>query len=301
MKAYAGTAQRIHVTATNEDFVNTPGATPDEVTLYDGAGSRVWKKVADPTIDAAKITTGTISSARLPEYVLSSTYFDGDGTTGDPVVPIINTTITDGSVVPATSNAVYDALDGKTMSDEAALALLGSTIKASPIGLNIEHLTTTAALADNLARFVVVKLSVPRTITGVRWLQGVQGSYTADGYNGVGLYSISGGTMTLVASSTNDGNIWKAASATMTNKDFATPYPAAAGVYVIAALYCQSAESTAPTIAAATALFSSNIQTWDFTNSVKLVGQLSGQTSLPSPQAMSGVTANFLRHGFFLY
>lgn len=110
MKTYSGQSSRIHVTATNEDFVNSPASTPDEVTIYDGAGTRVWKKVRDMSIAAGQITSGVISAARLPEFVLSSTYFSGAGTSGDPIVPIINTSPTDASVLPVTSNAVFDGL-----------------------------------------------------------------------------------------------------------------------------------------------------------------------------------------------
>lgn len=94
MKIYSGVSSRVHVTATNEDYVNCPACTPDEVTIYDGAGSRVWKLTPEPG-------------------VLSSTYFDGIGTVGDPIVPLIDAAPTDASVLPVTSNGVFDGLAGK--------------------------------------------------------------------------------------------------------------------------------------------------------------------------------------------
>lgn len=45
MKAYYGNATRIYVTSTNEDYVNCPSCTADELLVFDGVGSRNWKKV----------------------------------------------------------------------------------------------------------------------------------------------------------------------------------------------------------------------------------------------------------------
>jgi len=45
MKTYSGKAERIYVTSTNEDYVNCPTCTADEILVYDGAGSRNWKRI----------------------------------------------------------------------------------------------------------------------------------------------------------------------------------------------------------------------------------------------------------------
>jgi len=94
-----------------------------------------------------------------------------------------------------------------------------------------------------------------------------------------------------VASSTTDGNIWKATSNTFSNKAFSSQYIAAAGVYFIAILYSSSAQTTAPALAAIPSVVNSAVFVGDFTNSSALVGQASSITALPSPtQAMSGLT-----------
>lgn len=59
MKIYSGVSSRVHVTATNEDYVNCPSCTPDEVIIYDGAGTRVWRRVIDPMYFTSGIFTGT--------------------------------------------------------------------------------------------------------------------------------------------------------------------------------------------------------------------------------------------------
>jgi hypothetical protein len=142
-------------------------------------------------------------------------------------------------------------------------------------------------------RFDVVAVWLPNdaTITGVNWIQVTAGDYTPNNYNGVGLYTYSGGTLTLVASSTDDGNIWKGTAQTYLSKAFSSPYNAAAGLYFIGALYCRSAAVTPPAIMSCSGTTPSvAVITEDFTNSTKLTGTVNSLTALPATQAMSGVT-----------
>lgn len=172
-----------------------------------------------------------------------------------------------------------------------AMAALGSTIKAISVGCEgvIGAFGSGAALTNQRVTFTAVYLPQAATITGVKFFQVAQGNYTANNYNGVGLYTYSGGTMTLVASSTNDGNIWKGTANTWQTKAFSATYSASAGIYFIGHLYCQSAQTTAPTVAMFTNV-NNNYSLFDFTNSAKLYGQVNTLTALPASQLMSGVT-----------
>lgn len=196
------------------------------------------------------------------------------------------------------------AFDGSAdiMNDDKLLAYqaLGSTIIAQNVNGGLGDSTGTNTMIDNRVYYMGVYLRKGQTITGVKWEQVTQGSYTADGYNGVGLYTYSGGTLTLVASSTDDGNIWKATSATIASKAFSTPYVATAGLYFVAHLYCSSVQTTAPVTGAIFGSIGSNVTT-DFTNSAKLNGLQSGQTSLPATVAMSSITAYFVEPWAGLY
>ncbi len=186
--------------------------------------------------------------------------------------------------------------------DEKLLAYqaLGSTIVAQNVNGGLGDSTGTNTMIDNRVYYMGVYLKKARTITGVKWEQVTQGNYTADGYNGVGLYTYSGGTLTLVASSTDDGNIWKATSATIASKAFSSTYAATAGLYFVAHLYCNSAQTTAPVTGSILGSVGSNVTT-DFTNSAKLNGLQSGQTSLPATVAMSSITAYFVEPWAGLY
>src|SRR4029079_6556259 len=101
--------------------------------------------------------------------------------------------------------------------------------------------------------------------------------------------------------STDDGTIWKAAANTVNKKAFSSTYPAAKGLYFIGIVYNRSAQVTAPGIGVLPASGNAAEEAADFTNSAKLNGTVASSTSLPSPQAMSGVTSNTIHFYLALY
>lgn len=178
---------------------------------------------------------------------------------------------------------------------------LGSTIKAQTVGADISRLVSSLNLTDGQVRFVAVYISKPQYITGVKWLQIVQGNYTADNDNGVGLYTYSGGTLTQVARDTNNGNVWKAAANTYAQEPFTAPYFATPGLYYIGYIYNNSAQVTVPSAAITTSSLGTNAANGDFTNSAKLYGSINTQTTLPTSQLMSGVTTSSTVYWAALY
>ena len=182
-----------------------------------------------------------------------------------------------------------------------AYGALGSSVKGQSIGFSVNQITTSVTLADGQLRGIAVWVPQAATITGVRWYQATQGVYTADNNNKVGLYSYSGGTLTLVASSTDDGNIWKAASGTWGTKDFSATYGASPGIYFVAMLYNSSAQTTAPAIGSNSTIASTVIVAFDFTNSAKLNWSVNSQTNITTPLTISGLSGNTASHILFLY
>jgi hypothetical protein len=164
-----------------------------------------------------------------------------------------------------------------------AYGLLGSSIKGVNLTCPTFASLTATSLGTGVGRYLSYYLPQAATITGVKFFQPNQGVYTGNNYNGVGLYSYSGGTLTLVASTTNDTEFWKGTSATWITKPFSSTYSASSGVYYLFALYNSSAQTTAPTILF-NAYNANNFPTIDFTNSAKLGGTSnSGTTALPTP------------------
>jgi len=279
-----------------------------------GGGGGVTSVGGTPPIASSGGTTPSISIAQAngsTNGFLSSTdwtTFNGKVSSVAGTAPITSS----GGATPSISiaqangstNGFLSSTDWTTFSNNIVLATyqaLGSTFKSSsPVVPTITMMNGGSALADGSVRFIATYVPITATITGAKFFQVVQGDYTADNYNGIGLYSYSGGTLTLVASSTNDGNIWKGTASTWQTKAFTTPYSATSGLYFVGLLYNSSAQVTAPTIGSSQSS-TAGLGASDFTNSAKLVSLLNAQASLPSPQLMSGTTLSNLNYGVWLY
>jgi hypothetical protein len=257
-----------------------------------GSGTRMVTADATGTLGTQSIPTGTVTS------ITASSPLTGGTITSTGTIGITQaTTSVDGYL---------SSTDFTTLSNNWLLKAyqdLGSTFKCYTLSApqGISGITASLSLSDNSARFIVVYVPTATTITGVKWYQVTQGVYTADQTNQIGLYSISAGSMTLVASSANNGNLWKGTSQTWVNEAFSSPYSASAGVYVIGMVYNSSAQTTAPAIGAATALQSAVAGTNDFANSVKINGNLVTQNSLPASTAMSSISTATSQPLLWLY
>lgn len=179
----------------------------------------------------------------------------------------------------------YDIVEMK------AYQALGSRIKCQTVGSPLQLANTSSALTDGQIRWVAVYLDKAATLTGLSVYMRTAGSYTGDNNNRVGLYTYSAGTLTLVASSTNNSTLWTAAGNAFLNVNFSSTYSAAQGLYFAAILYNNSAQTTAPAIATGTALNNAAMANIGFTNSAKLYGTSNG-TDLPASIAMSSITAS---------
>jgi hypothetical protein len=180
-----------------------------------------------------------------------------------------------------------------------ALQAMGSTIKAMSVGMSVSDFAATTTLTDNRIVLIPVYLQKAATITGVMCYMGVTGDFTADNNNKVGLYSVSGGTATLVASCANDANLWKATVDTFIKKAFSSTYTAAVGLYYVGILYNNSAQVAAPALGRSS-LYGSTVAPVDFTNSNVLVGYTTGN-DLTSPITMSTLTAHSVQFWVAIY
>lgn len=275
------------------------------------SGSAVWnvldvKPIINQTGGASGITRGlyieptltAVADWRAIEVASGKTIL-GASTTGGaslnvpsgtaPTSPNNGDLWYDGSHYQARTNGVTQQLDDQ-FEDIEALQALGSVIKGQSVGMTSPVLiNASTTMSNQLMLIQAVRVKTGGTITGVKWVQGVQGSYTANNYNGVQLCSYSGGTLTSIASSTNNGSIWSTATAnTVGTQAFSGTVSVTPGIYFVVALYCRSAETTAPKLGS----FGSTIAPngLDFTNSAKLFSTLASQTAVISSQAMSGLT-----------
>jgi hypothetical protein len=302
--------------ATNVDLYTTTLAVPSTtLTITDRLAIRVYVNNGGRTITLhtqdgtlcqiiTTFTTGITALNGLTPQV--QTFAVGTSGTDFAISSSSSTHTFNLPSASSTNRGALTSADWTTMMAQITLTSfqqLGSTLKGITLSCPDFKITTGGAIGDGTIRLVPVYVPVSATITGVRFFQGTQGAYTADNYNGVGLYSQSSGTLTLQASSTNDGNIWKGTTNTWQTKAFTTPFSASGGTtYYVAALYNTSAETTPPTIGCSPSL--SNVSTSaliDFTNNNKLSVTFSSQTSLASPLALSSSGTSNIMYGLFLY
>ena len=153
-------------------------------------------------------------------------------------------------------------------------------------------------LVDNTSYWAVFIIRKPTLITGVRFVQRIAGVYTADNYNGLALYSYSGGTMTKVRETVDDGDTWKGSSYSLKTKPFPTTYTAQPGIYFIGFVYNSSAQTTAP-----------SIYGWNYSGSIAqlILGgfrpfcYLAGFNTLPTTQSNSALSLDNIVYGLWLY
>ena len=197
----------------------------------------------------------------------------------------------------------WNSIAGDFNKDILGLQALGSPVKSSPIGVNFLP-STGGAFVGSRSYFNAIVVDKEITITGAMWYQVTQGVYIGTGgnYNGIALYSQSGGTLTLIDSTARDTTIWKAASASWNQKAFAggsrTLQP---GVYYLFALSntLGGSYTTAPSIGVWGSFNLSNSMS---TNSAKLYGgTINTVTIPPTTQAMSAWNNFSIYFSLYLY
>ncbi len=197
----------------------------------------------------------------------------------------------------------WKAIGDRERSTIAAYQDLGSEIKGENIGWTFYNITagSASAVVDNVARYAAIDIPETRTITGVMFWLTLSGVYTADQTNQVGIFTKSiGGTMTLLASSADNPNLYKGTVNAMTKEPFTSPITLPRGRYYVGLLLNYSSASTPPQIGIVTAGLT-NETSMDFTNSNFLIGQKSATNSLPATITASTIAGNTVRHWVGVY
>lgn len=173
---------------------------------------------------------------------------------------------------------------------QVAFAALGSSVKGSIIGNSDFNLALTGtSLTSSNILFTTYYLPVAATISSVQFFLITSGSFTANNFNGLALYSYSGGTLTQRAITANVPTIFSGPANNWIPVNFTTPYSAPVGIYYVGILYSSSAQTTAPAVGS---FITNPVQAggYDFALGAKINGTLTGQTAFPASQLMSGVS-----------
>lgn len=128
------------------------------------------------------------------------------------------------------------------------LQQFGSPILCTLLNLPIYSSSIDASLTSD--RLVYTMCIAPlATITGIWYLPtGFQGAFTANNYNGFALYSESSGTLTKIAETANDANIWKQTTGTFIQVAFNSPVTLTSSVVWIGFTYSGTAVVHPPTL-----------------------------------------------------
>lgn len=183
------------------------------------------------------------------------------------------------------------------------LRALGSDAVALPVAAYAGMISYTD-LVDARAFGQSFYISKTTIVTGVRFIQRIQGVYaadTADNYNGIALYRLTGGTsLSKVTETANNGDLWKGASYSLQTIPFTSAQTLTPGVYYVVGLYNSSSQTTAP-----------NIYCWNYlgainnlltgTNGNRIAGTLASQTSLPATISANTLSSSEVVYGFWLY
>jgi hypothetical protein len=223
--------------------------------------------------------SGTVTSVGLTMpsgFSVSSSPVTGAGTLG--------VTIT--GDVPWASHKITGLADPTAQTDAATFSVaqnyqlqiynaLGSAIKAQnmPIQLCQSALTTSSGYAFYCAEW----LPTAQTITGVCTRVNTAANYTPSNFNGVALFTYSGGTLTQVAVSSGSGQQWTTTGLVKT--PFTGTYSAAPGLYFAMMCYSESAHVTQPRFWVTSGTGTDNL---DCSNSSAICLFKNGTTSAPS-------------------
>jgi len=266
------------------------------IILISAVTSLKWRQISDatPTVTEINFVDGVTSpiQAQLNSKVATidlvnpwpairdtiTARFDNTSLTGIPTAP---------TAVAGTNNAQVANTESVISNLKARFDLLkklGSDIVGIPVAPEFTN-TSSSALIDNVRMEVLVYVPNACTIHGIRFVMAVAGNYTPDNYNGIGLSTLSGINIHLVASTTNDTadpNMFEATANTIVTSTFSSSYSAAAGFYIVTFLYNSSAQTTAPSIIGANTPQSAMYSKTFFGTSVNMAASKTASSTIPS-------------------
>ena len=151
---------------------------------------------------------------------------------------------------------------------------------------------------------VAVWINDTCTITGINWVLTTPGSYTNIAYNGWGLskINIAGNGLSLLDSTPNNTQLFTSTANTWQSTAFTSTYQATPGLYFVYMLYQETAQVTAPVMAAYTASTNSGaFYSPPLSANYFFYGYQTGQTILPATRSLSAFTKGVYPIAIYLY
>ncbi len=281
------------------DVVGPASSTDNAVVRFNGVTGKLVQNSGVTIDDSGNLTANNISGTNTGDQDLSGKSDVGHTHAQSDITNLV--TDLAGKAATSHTHTASNITDYYTNDMDKIILSLGSVIKYSSFGLSPSDISSLATFGDSTTYISPVYINKSDTITGVKFYSAVQGNFTGDNTNGIALYSYSGGTLTKVAETANDANIWKGSSNTWQTVAFTSPYSASAGTYFLVILYNNSAQTTAPQIGIFSNLAAAGVSSIDLTNSAKICGYRQTRTTLEATILMSNLITHNIRYSLFLY
>lgn len=264
------------------------GASTDAPMVYNTTDKKL-KQVAQ--LDQSQIA-GLSTSLAAKQDASTAATITGTQTLTNKTISGSSNTLT--NIAQSSITELTNDLTGRRSSIATAIEALGGTFYGETAGLSLIQGTASQALASGTSRLEPMVADKSGSVTGIRLSVAVSGAYTGNNFNGVALYTYSGGTLTQVAISANTATIWTAAVGYL-DIPFTAPYSVTAGtLYFVYILYSSSAQTTAPSLRGAS-VTSATVGAYPLANSAKLFGGIASSTTPPSTIAISTLVVGSTR------
>lgn len=265
-------------------------------------------------VDSASLNNTQVSNSLLVTsdiYVTGSMFTTGVtgsilGTSSFSLISLSSSYVSSSNIygaVPSASYALTSSFSSITSSYNtiagANMALAAAYLSGSNRTLfsnqEVAMQNSSVTLVSGSIYLSAIYVPSPTIITGIRTRVANSNIFTtSSNYNGMMLYSYNGaGTLNLVASSSNNPNIWIGPASIKTGS-FASPILLSPGAYYIGCLYNRTTETTAPALNSSTVAYNSNLVTMDFTNSAALYYNTSVLYSSSIPTSIATSTLSVI-------
>jgi len=198
--------------------------------------------------------------------------------------------ISDGDPTPIYTAAEVDDLITYKSNNQNLLDAIGSPIVVKPFELSWASGGTATTLTSGVLYTLMMEpVQEGIIVTGVEFCESALGVFTGNNFNGVAMYKVVGdGTYERVAISANDETIFKNSNVAV-KVPFTAPVTLTKGLYLAAFLYSSSAQTTAPTIFAAS-VQATNYKIYNNTAVARVFGCIDAQTTMPTTLTAASLT-----------
>lgn len=180
------------------------------------------------------------------------------------------------------------------------LQSLSLGFKAEPYGCTYANVTSQLTLTSPRLYFYPFNWNVSDSIRGIAFLNRSATTLTSTNYNGVAIYSLSGGTLTRLTFTANSGTFWDNATINTWKTQAITPYYLPKGVYYLG--YQASGSAGTPIIASGLIMQTGLIEPPSAVNAngIKISSFISNPTTTPPTSVAFSTTTTLQQVPYFI-